>query len=65
MSGFRPPDFSGGGDDGGTTYGTLTNAQILAIASPSDDESAFSTDDLIVYVFFSGKWNSTAGGELV
>jgi len=54
-----------GGGGGGTTYGAMTNVQILAIASPSDDESVFSTTDLIVYNFFNGSWYSTGGGILV
>lgn len=49
----------------GTTYGPLTNVQILAIASPSDEETAFSTDDSIVYFFYQGTWYSTGGGALV
>jgi len=49
---------------GTSTYGALTNAQILALPSPSDTESAFSTDDLINYIFFNTSWYSTAGGVL-
>ena len=55
----------GGVSEGKTTYGPLTNVQILAIASPSDDETAFSTDDNITYTFFDGDWYSTVGGILV
>lgn len=58
------PSGGGGGTSGGTTYGALTNAQILAISSPSNDESAFSTDDNIVYNFYNGSWYSTGGGVL-
>lgn len=66
MSGFRPfdPNASGGGA-GGATYGALTNVQILAIASPSDLENAFSTDDNVIYTFYMGSWYSPAGGVLV
>ena len=64
MSGFRPVT-PGGSTVGVTTYGALSNANILAIVSPSDDETAFSTDDFIVYTFYSGSWYSTAGGVLV
>jgi len=67
MAGFKPFDpnsSGGGGGSSATTYGPLSNANILAIASPSDEETAFSTDDFIVYFFFSGDWYSTAGGIL-
>ena len=53
-----------GGGGGGTTYGPLSNANILAVASPSDEETAFSTDDFVVYFFFSGDWYSPVGGIL-
>ncbi len=53
-----------GGGGGATTYGPLTNVQILALASPSDEENAFSTDDFIVYTFYQGSWYSTGGGVL-
>lgn len=52
------------GDGGGTTYGALTNADILLIPSPNDLETAFSTDDLIIYTFYNNKWRSTGGGPL-
>ena len=53
-----------GGGGSGTTYGPLSNAGILAIAAPKDEETAFSTDDFIVYFFYSGSWYSTGGGVL-
>lgn len=66
MSGFRPYDpNSSGGSSGGTTYGALTNTQILAIPSPSDLDNAFSTDDNVIYTFYSGFWYSPAGGILI
>lgn len=66
MGGFRPviPGGGGGGAGGGTTYGALTNAQILAIASPSDLENAFSTDDDVIYTYNSGSWYNPVGGVL-
>ena len=57
-------DFTGSGR-GLTTYGQLTNSEILALPSPSDGQSAFSTTDFIVYNFFDGSWYSTGGGILV
>lgn len=57
----------GSGDQGVSTYGQITNAQILAIASPSAGESADSTDDFIRYIYFGTDmtWRSTGGGILV
>lgn len=54
----------GGGGGGGTTFGPLTNAQILAIPAPVDENTAFSTDDFIVYTYYNGSWYSTGGGVL-
>jgi len=62
MADFTPP---GSANQGQTTYGVLTNVQILAIASPSDGESAFSSDDFIPYTFLTPNWYSTGGGVLV
>lgn len=55
---------SGGGGGSRTDYGALTNAQILAIATPDPLGEAFSTDDNINYTYYSGAWYSTGGGVL-
>jgi len=49
----------------GTTYGPLSNVAILAIVSPSDEETVFSNDDFFTYVFFNVSWYSPAGVVLV
>ena len=68
MSGFRPFDPNGSGGGGGNfdrnDAGALTNAQILALVSPTQLTMAFSTDDFINYTFFNTSWYSTAGGVL-
>ena len=58
-------DSGGVPSSGGTTYGPLSNVSILAIATPSDEDTTFSTDDYIVYTYYSGSWYSTGGGALV
>ena len=50
---------------GMSTYGALDNVSILAIVTPLDTETAFSTDDLSTYTFYNGSWYSTVGGVLV
>lgn len=59
---FRDPSSGGGGL---STYGTLTNAQILALPTPLENETADSSDDFIRMVFIVGAWRTTLGGLLV
>ena len=49
----------------GTTYGALTNAQILALTGLSENDTTWSIDDNITYTYYSGSWYSTLGGVLV
>lgn len=53
-----------GSDQGTSTYGTLTNAQILALPSPQENETADSSDDNVRYVYISGAWYNPVGGLL-
>lgn len=55
----------GGGGTGESTFGTLTNAEILALVGVSENSTADSSDDNIRYTFISGAWRSTGGGLLV
>ena len=55
----------GTGGGGVSTYGTLTNAEILNLSSPSENETADSSDDFIRMVFIVGIWRTTGGGTLV
>ena len=55
----------GGGGDGSSTFGTLTNAAILALVGVAENDTADSSDDLIRYTYISGAWRSTGGGLLV
>lgn len=50
---------------GTSTYGTLTNVQILALGSPLENETADSSDDHVRYTYISSAWYSPAGGLLV
>lgn len=53
------------GGGGLSTYGTLTNSAILALATPSENETADSSDDFIRMVYIAGAWRTTLGGLLV
>jgi len=48
----------------GMHYGTMTNANILLISSPSEGDTADSSDDLTRCFYISGAWRNVAGGLL-
>lgn len=58
-------NINNGGGGGLSTYGTLTNSAILALATPSENETADSSDDFIRMVYIVGAWRTTLGGLLV
>jgi len=62
---YSPLSSSGPSGSGRTDYGALTNAAILAISTPDELGTAYSTDDKVNYTFNGGSWYSPAGGALV
>jgi len=63
---FPFPRGGGGAENPGeTTYGPLTNVQIDALSSPSDGQTAYSTDELTTYTFLSGAWTNSDAGVLI
>ena len=60
MAGYYPlPPTAGSG----TTWGALTNTEILAL-SPEDNDTAWSTDDYVEYTYYQGTWFNPVGGAI-